>query len=137
RPVISSISPQSIDEDTGLTVPVVIGDFETAAGALLVTAHSSDQLLLPDGAMNISGVGSNRFLTLLPATNQFGNANVTVTVTDGDGISASNSFGITIRPVNDAPGISAMANQVTDEDIPIGPITFSISDVDGVAGLSV
>ena len=48
-PTITDITNQTIDED-GATValPFTIGDVETPAASLTVTASSSDQTLVPD-----------------------------------------------------------------------------------------
>src|SRR5439155_851940 len=48
---------------------------------------------------------------LFPATNQFGVTLVTVTVTDLNGASASDTFLLTVTPVNDPPVLNAIAGQ--------------------------
>jgi len=47
-------------------IPVTIGDAETSAGSLQLTASSSNPTLLPNSAIAYGGSGSNRTLTLTP-----------------------------------------------------------------------
>jgi Bacterial Ig domain len=87
-PTISSVANQSTNEDTPTpAIPFSIGDVETPAGSLTITGHSSDQGLVPDANIVFGGSGSNRAVTIRPATNQFGTALVTITVTDSDSAS--------------------------------------------------
>ena len=60
-----------------------MGDVETAAGTLTVSATSSDQQLLPDGNIVLGGSGANRTIQLTPGSGRTGTATVTVTVSDG------------------------------------------------------
>src|SRR6185436_10759141 len=64
--------------------------------------------------------------------NKSGTATITVTVSDGT-TSANDSFNVSINPVNDAPTISNIANQTTGQGVPIGPITFTIGDIETAA----
>jgi hypothetical protein len=64
-------------------ITVTIGDAETAAGSLNLTAVSSNQTLLPNANIVYGGSGSNRTLTLTPVLGQLGSTIVFVSVTDG------------------------------------------------------
>ena len=44
------------------------------------------------------------------------------------------SFDVTVTPVNDAPTITALADQTIAEDGTTGPLAFSVSDVETAAG---
>src|SRR5205085_2314872 len=105
-PVISSIPDQATDEDTRTAIiPFSISDLETPAAALVVTASSSDSLLLPQSSIALAGDGTNRTLTLLPSTNAYGNALITLRLTDPEGSSAQTTFRLTVNPVADLPEI--------------------------------
>src|SRR5206468_3723555 len=49
-------------------------------------------------------------LTVTPLAEQSGATTVSVTVMDGAGVSATTAFGVTVRPVNDAPTLNALAD---------------------------
>ncbi len=95
-PTISAIPTQVtpkrvLASDPG--TPVInftIGDVETPATALTVTASSNNTTLVPNLAANLTlgGSGPNRTLVITPALNQVGSADITITVTDAN-------FGIT------------------------------------------
>ena len=102
-PTISNITDRSILED-GTTGPIAftVGDNETAAGSLTVTAKSSNQSLVPNANIVLGGSGAARTITVTPAANQNGTVTISVTVNDGFA-SATDTFVLTVTSVNDAP----------------------------------
>jgi len=85
-PTITTIVDQTLLEDTVTgAIAFTIGDAETAAGTLTVTATSNDQTLVPDGNITLGGSGASRTINVLPSVNQSGGpATITVTVDDGN-----------------------------------------------------
>lgn len=73
-------------------IPFTIGDAETAAANLLVTAVSSNTTLVPPSNITLGGSGTARTLRLTPFLSQTGSSTITVTVRDEDGDEASRSF---------------------------------------------
>ena len=69
--------------------------------------------MTPLDRLVISGEGTNRTLTITPATNQFGTSLITVRVTDAADHSASATFLLTVNPVNDPPTLDPIPNQIT------------------------
>jgi hypothetical protein len=139
QPVISSIANQFTSEDTS-TGPIsfTVGDVENLAANLIVTATSGNTTLVPNASIAVGGSGTNRALSILPATNQTGTATITVTVTDGDGSSTNTSFVLTVNAVNDLPTISGIADQSILEDTTSAPVSFIIGDLETAAsGLTV
>ncbi|MCL4298833.1 MAG: tandem-95 repeat protein [Anaerolineae bacterium] len=129
-PTISPISDQVIDEDSAIgPLSFTIGDEETASGALFVTASSSNPTLLPDRIISLGGSGANRTVTLIPAANQNGVTSITLVVSDGED-TASTTFTITVNALNDSPTISSIGNQETTYETPLGPLSFTIGDVE-------
>lgn len=129
-PFIAQIADVTIDEDSSSgPIPLGIGDIDTPLANLSVSANSSNPDLVPTTGILIGLNQENRSITLVPAPNQNGSAIITVTVSDG-ALSASTRFTLTVNPVNDAPTISAIADQTIDEDTSTGPIPFSIADID-------
>jgi hypothetical protein len=110
-PTISRIADQMLSESSSsIHVPFTIGDVETPAASLVVTASSSDRALLPNDFIIISGTGATRALTLQPVSGKSGTATMTVTVADGQG-SASQEFQVMVGAVNRAPLVNAGADQ--------------------------
>ena len=92
-PVISTVGDQSTYEDTPTrSLEFVIGDRESPAGELHLSASSSNPILVPVGSVALAGEGTRRTLRITPATDQSGEAQITVTVTDLAGQTASTSF---------------------------------------------
>src|SRR5882757_3915146 len=133
-PTISNIPAQVTNEDTpSSTIGFTVGDAETAPGSLTVSGGSSDLTLVPNANIVFGGTGANRTVTLTPAANQFGTATITVTVSDGQ-LSTSTSFQLTVNSVNDAPTITGIGNQTTTAGTAVGPINFTVGDVETPAG---
>jgi len=132
-PTISDSDDQTIDEDdnTG-AISITVGDAETAAGSLLITASSSNPALVPNASIILGGNGANRTVTVTPLANQSGAATITVTVSDG-ALTASDTFLLTVNAVNDAPTISDIANQTINQDSSAGPLNFTIGDLETAA----
>ncbi len=133
-PNISNIADQGINEDTATAaLAFTVGDAETAAGSLAVSGSSSDQNLVPNAGIAFGGSGANRTVTVTPAADQSGTATITVTVTDGIS-SASDTFVLTVNPVNDPPTISNIADRSVVQDTSTGPVAFTVGDVESAAG---
>lgn len=99
-PTVSAISDQTIGQDTGVSgLAFAVGDAESDAGALRVSATSSDTSLLPASGLVLAGGGANRTLTLRPAESASGSSTVSVTVTDPQGQSATRTFRLTVNTV--------------------------------------
>lgn len=162
-PSISAVPDQTTD--AGMTVgpiPFTVTDNEVDSANLLVQAASSNPSLLPTDQILLGGSGSNRTVTLMPASNQLGNATVTLTVSDGT-LTASNSFVLTVNPpsltvtaasfsrsygatnpvltgsiVGLMPGDNITANFTTSAttNSPVGvyPISVTLSGAGGVLG---
>ncbi|GAB4167896.1 MAG: hypothetical protein Fur0032_06040 [Terrimicrobiaceae bacterium] len=96
-PTISDIADQVVTQgvSTG-ALTFTVGDTETAAASLVVTATSSNQTLVPNANLALGGSAANRSLVVTPATNQSGTATVSVTVSDG-AKSATDSFLLTVQ----------------------------------------
>jgi surface-anchored protein len=133
-PNISNVSDQSTDEDIPTAaIPFTVGDSQTPVGSLIVTASSDNTVLIPNANIVVGGSGANRTVTISPAANLFGTATVTLTVTDAGGLTATDTFVVTVNPINDKPTISDVTNQWTPQDTATGAITFSISDIETTA----
>jgi len=103
-PTITAITNQLITVGALVSpIPFTIADTETAASSLTVAVTSTNQSLIAEADIVISGSGANRTLSLSPAGGQTGMSEITVTVSDGFG-SANRAFLFTVRPRPAAPG---------------------------------
>ncbi len=137
QPVIGDVADLSIEEDTTASaIPFIVGDSQTAAAALNVTAVSSNPALVPDASILLGGSGANRSVTLTPEPDLSGATMITLTVSDGD-LTATDTFVLTVSPVNDAPVIAAVSDLSIDENSASPPIAVSLGDIDSpVSGLT-
>jgi VCBS repeat-containing protein len=134
-PTIGAIANQSTNEDTATSaISVNVNDVETAAGSLTVTATSDNPTLVPNANIVVGGTGANRTLTITPAANQSGTANITVTTSDPNGGTTSSTFVLTVNAQNDLPTVSAVANQTINEDAATGALAFTVNDAETAAG---
>ncbi|MDB5338829.1 MAG: cya 3, partial [Planctomycetaceae bacterium] len=133
-PTIIGLTAHTIQEDTATgSQQFLIGDPETPAGNLSVSATSSDTMLIPGANIVFSGTGATRSLIVTPAANQYGSATITVFVSDGI-VSSSQTFQITVQSVDD-PAIITLTSQplvyrVSTKKIVTIDETVTISDID-------
>jgi hypothetical protein len=98
-PTISAIANQITPMDVPRgPIAFTVGDTETPAGLLSVTATSSVPALVPDMNLIVGGSGADRELTVVPAAGMTGVATITVLVSDGLN-SVLERFVITVHPV--------------------------------------
>jgi len=95
-PTISAIADQTGYTDQPLgPVAFTIGDAQTSAANLTLSAVSSVEGVVPSASIVFGGSGANRTLSLTPAAGQTGSSQITVTVRDGTN-SAQSSFNVSI-----------------------------------------
>ncbi|MBI4658044.1 MAG: immunoglobulin domain-containing protein [Verrucomicrobia bacterium] len=98
-PTISSISDQTIKVNTSTAaIPFTVNDAETTADQLQMFKTSSNTTLVPEANILFGGGGANRTVTITPAANQTGNARITLTVRDTEGLTAASAFQVTVTP---------------------------------------
>ena len=106
-PFISAIPDQTTPPGTPTAaIPFTVGDPVSPANALTLFARSSDQSLVPDAGIALGGGGSNRTVTITPAPGRTGSALITITVANSSGVSASETFLLTVAAPLDACLIS-------------------------------
>ncbi|MDY7225341.1 tandem-95 repeat protein [Hyalangium sp. s54d21] len=134
-PTLSSVDNQIIAEDgsTG-DLAFTLGDVETAADSLTVTATSSNTALVPNDPSNLvfGGSGTSRTLSVVPAANANGSTTITLSVSDGSA-TTSTTFTVDVTAVNDTPTLSSVDNQTIAEDSSTGDLAFTVGDVETAA----
>jgi hypothetical protein len=97
-PSISGVANQITP--AGVPTPFLaftVSDVESSAGSLIVSAESSNPVLVPIENIILGGGDSNRTAVIAPVAGQSGLAVITFIVSDGSS-SASNSFTVTVAP---------------------------------------
>jgi VCBS repeat-containing protein len=98
-PSISDIADRTIDSNTSTgSLPFTISDPDGLTG-VLVSGSSSNAALVPNSNIVFAGTGAARTVTVTPAPNQYGSAAITVTVTDGSGLTAVETFLLSVTQV--------------------------------------
>ena len=129
-PTTTELPELTIEEDTAFDgFEFGVGDVETAAEDLVVTATSLAPWLIATEDIVVSGSGADRHISFTPMPNAFGEGDVLVDVSDGTD-SEQVVIHITVLPVNDLPTISVIDDQITDEDVATSPISFTIGDLE-------
>ncbi|MBT4693843.1 MAG: hypothetical protein HOB73_10910, partial [Planctomycetaceae bacterium] len=136
-PAGDTIENVTVDEDvtaqtiniTGLTA----GPNETQP--LRVTATSSNAGLLLNPTVNYTSGSQTGALQFTPLADQYGSSTITVTIEDGgldnnlatanDNLTSSNTFDITVNPINDAPEGNNIADVTVDEDAPTQTLSLT------------
>jgi YVTN family beta-propeller protein len=95
---IANLHDYTIVEDRALPpLATTLEDVETAPGDLIVTVASSNQTLVPNGNVVLSGSGGGRQLTVTPLPDATGATTITIEVSDGDDTDQL-SFVLTVVP---------------------------------------
>jgi carbonic anhydrase/acetyltransferase-like protein (isoleucine patch superfamily) len=127
-PAISSIADLETPWNaTSAEVPFTVSNPAGPASALTITVSSSNPALVPAESVVISGTGSNRSLTLTPASGQSGSALITLAVSNGTA-TVHEAFLATVLVVDQAPTISPIADVEVAAGTSSPAIPFTVGD---------
>ncbi|HKQ99611.1 MAG TPA: Calx-beta domain-containing protein, partial [Pyrinomonadaceae bacterium] len=118
---VQDITDKATNEDTPLSFTFNVGE---AGQITSVTATSGNSTLVPNNPanLNVSGSGSTRTLDITPALNQTGTTTITINVTGSNSQVMSDTFVLTVNPINDGPVNTVPGAQSVLEN---GTLTFS------------
>jgi VCBS repeat-containing protein len=103
-PIIGNIGNQTIIEDeSSQKIAFMISDPDTPLDEIAVRAISSDESIIANDQIIISGHGKDRTIQFTPLENQAGAIHIDLIANDGISDSHIKSFNVTITPVNDPP----------------------------------
>jgi surface-anchored protein len=103
-PTISNVTDKATLESTATTaIAFTVGDLETPPADLVVGGTASDAALVPDRNIVFAGTGTSRTLTIIPAAGLSGTTTITLTVVDGDLMTATDTFVLTVHPLYTLP----------------------------------
>ncbi|MBI2384239.1 MAG: tandem-95 repeat protein, partial [Gammaproteobacteria bacterium] len=130
-PTVSDIGDATTLEDTPTAaIEFTFDDVDGGIDALAIGVASDNPGLIPAGAATITRGGNQARLILTPAANRSGSATITVTVSDG-AASASDTFVLTVQPVNDAPVAQAASVDASEDTALSGQL--AAGDVDSAS----
>lgn len=129
-PMIGGLTNLVMEEDTVSRIPITVSDDRTSTENIRLRVSSADPILLPASGLLLDGVGTNRILRFLPATNQFGETTVTIEATDAVGMVSRSTFGVVVLGVNDAPFLSTIPAQTNAFSAEPTIINFTVGDSD-------
>jgi hypothetical protein len=100
-PAISLIPDIELNVGTrSAPLPFTVSDLESSSVRLTVTATSSDTVLAPMSGILLNGSGLQRTVTIVPAPGLTGEAEITLTARDPQGLESSRTFAVrVIEPV--------------------------------------
>jgi hypothetical protein len=123
-PTLAAIPNQILSEDQpSPSIAVTVGDAETEAAALNVSATSSNPSIIASSGIALTGSGPIRQLVLTPVANVYGSTTITVTVEDAAGNRTESAFVASVRPVNDPPTLDSLA----DRSVPAGSAAQTVN----------
>ncbi len=131
-PTISPVADQHVAENTApAAIAVTVGDAETPAANLLLTAVSGNPALVPSTGIVVGGSGAGRTVTITPAAGRIGSATITLTVDDTLGMTTTTTFAVVVADT--PPTLSAVADQVTTTGIATNAIAVTVGDAETAA----
>jgi alpha-tubulin suppressor-like RCC1 family protein len=129
KPIFSVIPDKVIDENSGqFNIPLnITNNFGTLT---TVNASSNNQTLIPDGNLSMDSNGNQYTVTVMPNSDQYGHAILTIYTIDSYNDSYHQIINVTVNPVNKLPESSLIGNINVQEDTSVA-IPFVITDTDG------
>jgi Big-like domain-containing protein len=131
-PVVSPIGAQTINQDASTPALTFTVNDDGGLGALKVLVSSADSTLFPPYGLVLGGSGANRTITVTPAEDATGTANVSVTASDAQGNLTSSIFPVTVKAVSQSVAAytnSTFALMEGDTPVQVSGITF-VQDAD-------
>ena len=132
-PTISAISDKKITQDTATSaIAFTVGDTATGLDSLVISKTSSNTEVVLAQDIVLGGSGASRTVTVTPVTGKIGFATISLTVTDGGGLTATESFEVTVGAPNKPPTITSVADKVI-WDGATSTFSFTIGDEENSA----
>jgi hypothetical protein len=133
-PTISNVNDIAVAAGATIApITLTLADQDTAAANLTVTGTSSNQAVIANSGIQITGAGATRTVTLTPVANATGITTITLTVIDGAGGTATETFKVAIG-AGSVPTITAIADQTINEDSATTALAFQVNDAETAAG---
>jgi formylglycine-generating enzyme required for sulfatase activity len=132
-PTLAALPDTTINEDSGLQT-VNLSGISAGGGesqTLTVAATSDNPALIPLPAVTYTSPSATGTLAFTPATNAYGSAVISVVVNDHGGTAnggveaVTNTFKVTVNPVNDAPTLATIPDTTINENAGLQTVNLS------------
>lgn len=123
-PTISLIQDTTITENSTVEIKFKVNDEQP--DSLIIIVQSSNQDLIPNSNIKLSGSNEERTLLIIPTKNYYGISQIILSVSDEES-TVLDTFNITVLDINQAPTISYIQDIETNENEPI-EIEFVVYD---------
>ena len=113
RPSLSAPASLGVLEDSTATpLAITVGDAESGAAGVALSATSGDAALVTDAALaaGLGGSGASRTLAITPRADAFGGTTITLAASDPAGAVRTAPLALTVTPVNDPPTFALGGN---------------------------
>jgi|GEM_PF-785417 len=137
NPTINTLADLELMENATQQV-IQLGGISAGGGEtqeLLITATSSNAVLMANPVVNYTSDNATGTISFLPIATQSGSTTITVSVTDagldgdiatgGDNATTAITFNVTVNAINDPPTIDALADLALLEDAPTQVINLA------------
>src|SRR5208282_500930 len=127
---LNPINNLTINENAGLQTVNLSGITSGAANqnqVLTVTATSGNTNLVPNPTVNYTSANTNGSLAFTPLTNANGSSLITVTVNNGGASNniVTQTFTVTVNPVNQPPTLNPINNLTINENASLQTVNLS------------
>lgn len=130
NPIPSLLDPGIAEDTKDTVVPFFVNSVDFNSNTLVVSGSSSDQSIIPNANLKLTGTDNNRTLTFTPAQDANGTVTITLVVTAPNGNAASAQFSVKINAVNDAPSVTPPPNQAQNVGTSTPSLPFTVNDVE-------
>jgi translation elongation factor EF-1beta len=129
-PTLSPLAGVTINENAAaqsVNLSGVTSGATNEVQTLTLTAVSSNPSLIPNPTINYTSPNTSGSLSFAPVTLGFGSATITVTVNDNAGSNnvTTQSFVVTVNPVNQPPTLGPLANITISANAPAQTVNLS------------
>ena len=126
-PTIDPIQSLTTRINTAVQTTLIVND--VTPNTVTFTASSSNPDLIPNGNVVISAGGASRTITVTPAANRTGTATITITARNSSGLTATQTFSVTVFQPQTPPTLGAISSVATQRNVPVS-VMFSVNDAD-------
>jgi subtilisin-like proprotein convertase family protein len=133
--ITTTVTNITMPEESSTGITFTVADIDgaiTNVSDVTITSQNTALLTVTGKTFDLAtGIGSAQLNAIFSETGpQFGKTTVTVTAKDNNDFTVVFKYNVTVTFKNHSPTISFILRQVTRAGTPIGPVAFTVHDVD-------